>query len=88
MGWKYWLACSAIRAFNPRTSGVDHEDMAKLVLTMPPDDRIALARELLPEGFVVARVVDEIPDDSGHPRSIGYRIGWNACRAAMLGEGE
>jgi hypothetical protein len=49
------------------------------------EHRIALARELLAgTGRVVARDVGELSanfDDN-------TRDGWNACRAAMMGEGE
>lgn len=50
----------------------------------PPADRIALARELL-EG--TGKVVAE-PIDRRHTTTPvdGYNAGWNACRAAMLGD--
>jgi hypothetical protein len=60
------------------------QQVADALLAMPPADRIALARELLPEGFVVARDVPPL-ERAAVPQ---YRRGWNACRAAMLGEGE
>jgi hypothetical protein len=52
-------------------------------------DRLALARELLAgTGRVVARVPDAQPvgdvDDTGYD----WNDGWNACRAAMMGEGD
>lgn len=49
---------------------------------LPPADRIALARELLPPGFVVAR---DMPEEIiGLPHPEDYRRGWNAYRAAMM----
>jgi hypothetical protein len=60
-------------------------DVQDALLRMDEPDRLALARELLPAGFVVAREV-------GEWREIGGRDlkaqGWNACRAAMMGEGD
>jgi hypothetical protein len=58
--------------------------MPDVLLAMPTPDRIALARELLAgTGRVVARDVG--PElDCG----LEFETGWNACRAAMMGEGE
>jgi hypothetical protein len=55
------------------------------LLTMPPADRIALARELL-EGTqrVVAREVEAQP--AYLPPNSALMLGWNAARAAMLGD--
>jgi len=60
--------------------------VATLLSAMPPADCLALARELLPEGWVVARDVGEIPNDEWG--GVSRAGGWNACRAAMMGEGE
>ena len=54
-----------------------------------PSDRIALARELLPPGFVVAREVEELewspPTGGDAPAMTMQQVdGWNACRAAMM----
>jgi hypothetical protein len=60
------------------------------MLALPAPDRLALARELLPAGYVVARDVGAMPDNEELPRDAGEalansaRIGWNACRAAMM----
>jgi hypothetical protein len=58
-------------------------------------DRIALAAELLPAGYVVARDVGErdaleyVPGaNSAESYACGYVAGHNACRAAMMREGE
>lgn len=72
---------------------------AAALLAMPASDRIALARELLAgTGRVVARDVETLdPRVSAMPHmvsgdSYGWRgchaDGWNACRAAMLGDGK
>jgi hypothetical protein len=52
----------------------------------PAPDRIALARELLPAGFVVAESVPNMADvvADAAPFAAGYVDGWNACRAAMM----
>jgi hypothetical protein len=81
MGWRDELICS------------DAVETAAGLLAMPAPDRIALARELLPEGFVVAREVGERewspPTDGDIPTHSAQHVdGWNACRAAMMGEGE
>jgi hypothetical protein len=54
------------------------------ILAMPAPDRIALARELLEgTGMVVAREVGK-----RHEGRTGFdeAVGWNACRAAMMGD--
>ncbi len=56
---------------------------------MPDSDRIALARALVPEGWVVA----EVPDAEEHDERLsvyGNAVadGWNACRAAILASSE
>jgi hypothetical protein len=67
------------------------------MMKLPAPDRLALARELLPEGFVVAREVGDSESDAClNPYSgdydanpdIAYENGWNACRAAMMREGD
>jgi hypothetical protein len=67
------------------TCGATH---AKALLSMPSADRIALARELLEgTGMVVARDVG--PWDVGPVGFAGHKKradGWNACRAAMMGD--
>ena len=51
----------------------------------PPADRIALARELLAgTGRVVAREVEAQP--AYLPPNSALMLGWNAARAAMLGD--
>ena len=51
----------------------------------PPADRIALARELLEgTGRVVAREVEAQP--AYLPPNSALMLGWNAARAAMLGD--
>lgn len=61
------------------------------LLAMPPSDRLTFARALLPDGWVVAKVPEE-KDISGGGHGNGYnlraKMGWNACRAAMLASGE
>jgi len=53
------------------------------IAKQPVDERIALARALLAgTGRVVAR---EVACPFNDTRAV---TGWNACRAAMLGEGE
>jgi hypothetical protein len=56
------------------------QQVADALLAMPAPDRIALARELLPAGFVVAR---EVACPFNDTRAV---TGWNACRAAMMAE--
>jgi len=65
---------------------------------LSPEHRLALARELLPEGRVVARDVAAhaevgefmiAENERERMAMLWARLaGWNACRAAMLGEGE
>jgi hypothetical protein len=72
--------------------------MMALLMDMPPAGRIALARKLLPEGWVVARDVAAhaevgefmiAENERERMAMLWARLaGWNACRAAMLGEGE
>lgn len=62
---------------------VDPPSLAQALLDMPTADRIALARELLARtGRVVARDVGPWPV-AGHKQRA---TGWNACRAAMMGD--
>ena len=63
-------------------------DVAEYILRLDEPDRIALARELLPPGFVVARDVGNLVHQ---PKQIGgygtdYIVGFNDARAAMLGD--
>jgi hypothetical protein len=62
------------------------------LLAMPAPDRIALARELLAgTGRVVARNVPLLNSDLFDGASNDakpFRNGWNACRAAMMEDGE
>jgi hypothetical protein len=65
------------------------------LLSMTHDRRIALAAELLPAGYVVARDVGErdaleyVPGaNSAESYACGYVAGHNACRAAMMREGD
>lgn len=66
----------------------------RLLARMPPADRIAMARELLAgTGKCVATEVREMPWNS-IPDSVvrltpmdAHRRGYNACRAAMMGDG-
>jgi predicted esterase len=79
------------KALRDLTHGVgSNEEVFAALLAMPAPDRLALARELLPAGSVVVREVGEQPVPTGvfagHEWS--KRAGWNACRAAMMGEGE
>ena len=63
------------------------EDALAWLLSLPPADRIALARELLQgTGRVVARDVGEWPDKRAQLSDAQgyYRAAWNACRAKML----
>jgi hypothetical protein len=97
MGWRLALK-RLFRDCDVDEAGIDEQELADMcgetLTAMPPGDRLALARELLPKGWVVAREVGEMPDDGKLPADAGEalansaRIGWNACRAAMLGEGE
>jgi hypothetical protein len=65
------------------------QQVADALLAMPPTNRIALARELLANtGRVVAREVGESDDTGPNATTAAMVHGWNACRAAMLGEGE
>ena len=64
---------------------------AAALLAMPASDRIALARELLAgTGRVVARDAFILTSDAmGGAHGVElYCNGWNACRAAMLGDGD
>lgn len=64
--------------------GCTDEERDAALLDMPPADRIALARELL-EG--TGRVVASDPGKRFTTTPVdGYNAGWNAARAAMLGE--
>jgi len=89
MAWREVLDYVLEWELPKRERKVIADEWHERILAMPPADRIALARELLPEGFVVARDVGnvpvDVPDDPG--REV-FNAGWNACRAAMLGEGE
>lgn len=84
MGWRERMV-EAAEAADPGYGGCINEgELAEGVLAMPEPDRIALARELLAgTGRVVAEPVDRrhttTPVD-------GYNAGWNAARAAMLGD--
>jgi hypothetical protein len=63
-------------------------DVQEALLRMDEPDRLALARELLPAGSVVAREVGEARMEGVFDYDHGRMDGWNACRAAMMGEGE
>lgn len=63
-----------------------NEEVFAALLSMPAPARIAFARELLAgTGRVVARDV-YVPER--YPSGSRARDGWNACRAAMMGDGE
>lgn len=96
MGWREWMRNHVV-AWHGVNPSVKKADLAAAVLSMPPADRIALARELLAgTGRVVARDVDaidlellqktevEAAEARGHKHYVGRILGWNACRAAML----
>lgn len=81
--WDY-TGCTDARA---ETTCAGIEDR---LADMPANDRIALARELLAgTGRVVAR---EVRAKRGKGLLTQYgqgrEAGWNACRAAMLGDGK
>ena len=83
MGWRDWMRNHVIAAHGVNPS-VTEPDLAAALLAMPTPDRIALARELL---VGTGRVVAE-PIDRRHTTTPvdGYNAGWNAARAAMLGD--
>jgi hypothetical protein len=93
MGWRealYKAACLASRmewnghGYEP---DVDVDDLVAGMRELSPAERIALARELLPPGFVVAREVETLADMWDLPDGANdWRAGWNACRAAMMEE--
>jgi hypothetical protein len=93
MGWREVLDTVLEWELPERVRKDVADEWHKRILAMPPADRIALARELLAgTGFVVARMAQAFPSDVPADVPIvqhnAYRRGWNACRAAMLGEGE
>jgi hypothetical protein len=62
MGWREVVA--SVKGWDGMTIGTDAaKRVADALAAMPPPDRLALARELLPAGFVVARDVtaDDLP---------------------------
>ena len=81
MGWREVL----VRGVAAGEVEIERERlMVRVALKWPPADRIALARELLAgTGRCVAREVGAWPV-AGHKQ---HADGWNACRAAMMGEG-
>lgn len=88
MGWREVLGNAG---YDVARHEADPCDLAGVLLAMPAPDRIALALELLAgTGRCVAREVGDIP--LVRPRQLGeseaHDRGWNACRAAMLGESE
>jgi len=58
-------------------------ERGKVVLaSMTAADRLALARALVPEGYVVAKVPPE--PEPRHQHHTVWCHGFNACRAAMI----
>jgi hypothetical protein len=84
MGWRDVLA--GLIGFTTGPSlPYRRETVECALLAMPAPARIALARELLAgTGRVVARDVEEY----GPEYDDATRGGWNACRAAMMEDGE
>ena len=83
MGWRENVAgMMAIAQNNP--TPLTPDTFLAFAAHWPPADRIALARELL---VGTGRVVAE-PIDRRHTATPvdGYNAGWNAARAAMLGD--
>jgi len=95
MGWRDELATLLGWAHRNNTP-FRPETFIGFVSQCSDEHRIALARELLPEGFVVARDVahlncagEFLVADTEHMRRamLAARMsGWNACRAAMMRE--
>lgn len=65
-------------ASDSRLGGGDGAAELRRFRAMPEADRLALARALLPPGWVVGRVPEPMTNPSD------YRWGWNACRAAFI----
>lgn len=98
MGWREALRRLLEMAHHNPTPFEANTFMA-FVADWPAPDRIALARELLEgTGRVVARDVAAIEgvgelmvadnDRMRHAMVAARAAGWNACRAAMLGDDE
>lgn len=68
-------------------TGDDVRTIIAALNAMSDADRIALARALVPDGWVVVKLPEE-KDISGGGHGNGYnlraKMGWNACRAAMI----
>ncbi len=81
MGWR--------EVWAEKIGSIPTQVFAKLLAEMNDEHRIALARELLAgTGWVVARDVGESDDTGPNATTAAMVHGWNACRAAMMGEGE
>jgi len=67
-------------------------DVHTALHAMPDAARIALARALVPPGWVVGKVpdMDAAPEEEYGLTEFreGRRVGWNACRAAFIKSGE
>lgn len=69
----------------PSEQGTGNADAILSALhDMPAADRLALARALVPEGYVVAKDVGDIDVEYMGTAGATHGHGWNACRAAML----
>lgn len=84
MGWREELE-DEFAATGSGWPGTRAERAMARILDMPPADRIALARELLAgTEWVPARDVEIVSVFDEYNQD--WDMGWNACRAAMLGE--
>lgn len=93
MGWREKVgewARDAV-ADDDDSVGIVIDAMGRVLLGMLDADRIALARELLPEGWMVARDVGEMTWHNAcrfHYHAATWQSGYNRCRDEMQGNVE